>query len=147
MQIHELIPKRKNKKKKRIARGGKRGTYSGKGMKGQKSRAGAKMQPMIRELIKRYPKLRGYKFSPLYRVHVINISFLDKMFESGDKVNKRALREKKLIKKSSKLPVKILGNGETQKALHVEGCIVSSSAKDKIKKAGGSVTENPKKEE
>jgi len=62
MQLHQLRPKHKLKKKKRIGRGGKRGTYSGKGIKGQKSRAGRKFAPVIRELIKRYPKLRGYRF-------------------------------------------------------------------------------------
>ncbi len=61
MQLHELKPIHKRKQPKKIGRGGKRGTYSGKGMKGQKSRAGARMQPIIRELIKRYHKLRGYK--------------------------------------------------------------------------------------
>ena len=64
MQLHELRPKHKIKKRKRIGRGGKRGTYSGRGMKGQKSRAGARFEPIIRGLIKRYPKLRGYKFKP-----------------------------------------------------------------------------------
>ncbi len=62
MQLHELRPKHKLKKKKRIGRGGKTGTYSGRGVKGQKSRAGAKFEPIIRGLIKRYPKLRGYRF-------------------------------------------------------------------------------------
>ena len=61
MQINQLSPKHKEKRKKRIGRGGKKGTYSGKGMKGQRSRAGRKMAPIIRELIKRYPKLRGYR--------------------------------------------------------------------------------------
>jgi len=62
MQLHELHPIHKPKRKKRIGRGGKRGTYSGHGSKGQKARAGHKMKPIIRELIKKYPKLRGYKF-------------------------------------------------------------------------------------
>jgi len=61
MQIHELKPKHKNRGKKRIGRGGKKGTYSGKGMKGQASRAGRKMVPIIRELIKKYPKMKGYR--------------------------------------------------------------------------------------
>ncbi len=61
MQLHELKPKHKLKRKKRVGRGGKKGTYSGKGIKGQSSRSGRKMVPIIRELIKRYPKLRGYK--------------------------------------------------------------------------------------
>lgn len=139
MQIHELHPKNKIKRKKRIARGGKRGTYSGKGVKGQKSRAGAKMQPMVRELIKRYPKLRGYKFSPLGEFCEVNIAALDKLFKDGEKVNKTTLIEKNLFPKSKRVPVKILGKGEIKKKLTVEGCFVSFSAKEKIEKAGGKI--------
>jgi len=61
MQLHEIQPDHKNKSKKRIGRGGKRGTYSGRGMKGQKSRAGHKIRPAIRDLMQRTPKLRGSK--------------------------------------------------------------------------------------
>ena len=64
MQLHELKPIHKKKQPKRVGRGGKKGTYSGRGMKGQKSRAGRRLPPVIREMIKRYPKLRGYKFKP-----------------------------------------------------------------------------------
>lgn len=59
MQLHELQPKTKNKKKKRIGRGGKRGTYCGRGLKGQKSRAGRRIRPAVRDVILRIPKLRG----------------------------------------------------------------------------------------
>ena len=52
MQLHTLKRKTKNKTKKRVGRGGKRGTYSGKGLKGQKSRAGKKIRPEIRDIIK-----------------------------------------------------------------------------------------------
>lgn len=59
MQLHQIQPLHKPKGKKRIGRGGKRGTYSGKGIKGQSSRAGAKIRPEIRDLIKKIPKKRG----------------------------------------------------------------------------------------
>jgi len=62
MQLHEIKPIHKLKSKKRIGRGGKRGTYCGKGVKGQKARAGAKIRPEIRDLIKKIHKKRGYKF-------------------------------------------------------------------------------------
>src|SRR3989344_5256957 len=61
MQLHTLIPNHFSKAKKRIARGGKRGTYSGRGIKGQKSRAGHRIRPAERDLIIRLPKLRGFK--------------------------------------------------------------------------------------
>lgn len=62
MQFHQIQPSRRLKKKKRIGRGGKRGTYCGRGIKGQKARAGAKIRPQVRDLIKKIPKVRGYKF-------------------------------------------------------------------------------------
>jgi len=68
MQLHELNPEHKNKTKKRIGRGGKRGTYSGRGMKGQNARAGRKLRPAIRDLIQQLPKLRGSKnFGPRHK--------------------------------------------------------------------------------
>jgi len=60
MQLHQ-IKSSKKRLKKRIGRGGKKGTYCGKGMKGQKSRAGAKIRPELRDFIKKIPKVRGYK--------------------------------------------------------------------------------------
>jgi large subunit ribosomal protein L15 len=59
MLIHELQPEHKTRDKKRIGRGGKRGGYSGRGQKGQKSRAGRRIRPAERDIILRLPKLRG----------------------------------------------------------------------------------------
>ncbi|MDD5750556.1 MAG: uL15 family ribosomal protein [Candidatus Pacebacteria bacterium] len=142
MQIHEIQPTHKNKKSRRIGRGGKKGTYSGHGIKGQKSRAGRKMQPSIRELIKRYPKLRGYRY---VRLNVsgacLNLDVLEKNFKSGDKITPAVLLEKKLVSRfGSRMPVvKILGRGEIKKKLDVSGCEVSKGAKEKIEQAGGNV--------
>jgi large subunit ribosomal protein L15 len=156
MQIHEVQPKTKIQKKKRIGRGGKRGTYSGKGIKGQKSRAGAKMKPIIRDFLKRYPKLRGHNFSPLSKSSVeVNIAVLDKVFEDGAIIEPKTLSLKGFLKKGKKPAVKILGNGKTDKKFFVKGCMISKSAKEIIEKAGGKVTqlkivekkEKPKKEE
>jgi len=140
MQIHQLQPKHKNKSRKRIGRGGKRGTYSGKGIKGQSCRAGRKFQPIIRELIKRYPKLRGYRESGVVVLTaVINLSVLDNNFKEGDNVNPKVLLEKGLIDKiKNKVPnVKILANGDITKKLTINGCMISKMAENKIKKAGG----------
>ena len=54
MQIHQVKPKTRLKTKKRVGRGGKKGTYSGRGVKGQKARAGHKLAPAIRGIIKKY---------------------------------------------------------------------------------------------
>ncbi|MCH7605044.1 50S ribosomal protein L15 [Patescibacteria group bacterium] len=142
MQIHEIRSTKPRKKRKRIGRGGKRGTYSGRGMKGQKSRAGAKMQPLVREFLKRYPKLRGYRVSGTSaKRQAINIEILERMFEAGETVNPAVLVEKKAVRRiAGRAPlVKILGNGELKKALTIERCEVSESAKEKIEKAGGTV--------
>jgi len=104
------------------------------------------MKPIIRDLIKRYPKLRGYRFkSPglnaKLQLAVLNLDILDKKFNAGDKINPEMLLEKKLIRKiEGKLPrVKILAKGKITKALNIEDCIFSKSAKEKIIKAGGKI--------
>lgn len=133
MQTHQLKPIHKRKKPQRVGRGGKRGTYSGRGIKGQTSRAGHKKQPIIRELIKRYPKLRGYRFKPLDRrkAVVLNLDILDKKFDAGQIVSPETLLENKLIRKiEGKLPkVKILGKGKLTKKLVIEGCQLSKNVR------------------
>jgi len=142
MQLHQLKPSHRRKRQKRIGHGGKRGTHSGRGVKGQSARAGRKMKPIIRELIKRYSKLRGYKFKRVnLKPAVVNIEILEKKFESADVISPKVLLEKRIIRRIlGRLPkVKILGEGELTKALIIEGCQVSKSAKEKIEKAGGTV--------
>lgn len=136
MQLNDIKPTTKLKKEKRVARGGKRGTYSGQGMKGQKSRAGRKLEPPIRGLIKRYHKLRGYKFNPSTKKSVasINLSILDKNFKEGEVVSPKVLIDRKIIRRiSGKTPeVKILGNGSISKKLVIKGCDLSKSAEEKL---------------
>lgn len=142
MQIHQLRPTHKNKGKKRVGRGGKKGTYSGKGIKGQSSRAGRKMVPIIRELIKRYPKLKGYRRFVLENFStVVNLDILEKISKAGDLINPENLINKGIINKiKGKTPsVKILGNGKLTKKLFIENCKVSKKAKEAIEKSGGSV--------
>ena len=146
MQLHELQPKHISKRKKRKGRGGKKGAYSGHGIKGQRSRSGRRFKPAIRELIKRYPKLRGsgqklkIKNQKL-KVVVLNLEMLEKKFNAGEKVSSEILLEKRLIRKSpgKTVRIKILGKGEITKALNFENCQVSKQTKEKIEKAGGTV--------
>lgn len=147
MLLNELKPTHKNKGKKRIARGGKRGTYSGRGIKGQKSRAGAKIRPAIRDFIKTIPKLRGrgshafksIKVSPT----IVNLDAIVKKFESGSVINPESLIKKGLISyKKGKIPaVKILSKGEFNKKLTFENCLISKKAKEQIEKSGGNIKE------
>jgi large subunit ribosomal protein L15 len=142
MQIHELKPKHKNRTKKRVGRGGKKGTYSGKGLKGQSSRAGRKMVPIIRELIKRYPKLKGYRRFVLDDFSVIvNLETLEKTSKDGEIINPENLIQKGIVSKmKGKTPkVKILGTGKITKKIIVENCKTSKTAKEAIEKAGGTI--------
>ncbi len=144
MKIHELKRKTENKKHVLVGRGGKRGKTSGRGGKGQTARAGHKARPEMRDFIKRMPKLRGrgknsnlsYQKKPI----IINVSDLS-VFSDGAMVTPQTLIAKKVVKMSEgKNPiVKILSMGEVSKKLTVSGCSVSSEAKAKIEKAGGSV--------
>jgi len=141
MQIHQLKPIHKRKNEKRVGRGGKRGKYSGRGIKGQKARAGRKLKPIIREILKKYPKLRGYRFKAKKEYEIINLDRIEKKFKEGEKVTPKTLVEKGLIRKrGGKIPqVKILGRGEITKKLTFENCFFSKSAKEKIEKAGGEI--------
>ena len=142
MQLHELQRKHKNRNKKRVGRGGRKGTYSGHGMKGQKSRAGRKMVPIIRELIKKYPKLKGYRSFRLDNDFVVvNLEVLEKNTKDGEIINPENLIKKGIVSKiNGKMPrVKILGTGKLTKKLVVENCKASKTAKEAIEKAGGSI--------
>lgn len=139
MQLDTLKRKYPNKKGRQVGRGGKRGKTSGRGGKGQTARAGNKRRPEIRDIIKKIPKLRGYRFkSPNIKPITIDVSKLN-ILESGSIVNPNTLVEKKIVKKvKGKIPaIKILGNGEIGIKINIEKCYVSKSASDKIKKAGG----------
>ena len=140
MQVHELKPNHTSKGRKRVGRGGKKGTYSGKGNKGQAARAGRKMVPIIRELIKRYPKLKGYRSFVLQdNLVVINLDILQKNAKEGQIINPANLIKLGIINmiKGKTPEVKILGKGKISKNLVIENCKVSKTAKEAIEKAGG----------
>lgn len=143
MQIHELVVPKKARSK-RIGRGGKRGTYSGRGMKGQKARSGSSVDPLFEggrsSLVERLKKVRGFK-SIHPKKSVFNLATLEKRFENGETVSAETLVGKGLIKESVvKNGIKILGNGDLTKKLVVgKGILVSESAQAAIEKAGGSI--------
>lgn len=141
MQLDTLKRQHPNKKARQVGRGGTRGKTSGRGGKGQTARAGNKRRPQIRDIIKKLPKLRGYRFnSREIKASPVNVGALN-IFEVGDIVTVEALFEKKLVRRvGGVLPqVKILSKGEIFKKLSITGCKVSESAKAKIEKAGGSI--------
>ncbi|MEK7173752.1 MAG: 50S ribosomal protein L15 [Patescibacteria group bacterium] len=141
MQLH-TISAPKEKSAKRIGRGGKRGTFSGRGTKGQKARAGRRIRPQLRDILKKIPKKRGYRFTAFrQKPFAVNLGALENNFVSGETVSPATLLEKHIInKRGAKLPlVKILATGEVTKKFIIEGCEISASAKEKIEKAGGSM--------
>lgn len=149
MQIHEVKRKSPNKKAKRVGRGSTRGKTSGRGGKGQTARAGHSVRPELRDIIKKIPKLRGHgKNRAKSVVHIVtgvfpvNVSLLESAFEGGAAVNPDTLREKGLVKQESGKfpPIKLLGDGEVTKKFSVSGLRVSKSAKEKIEKAGGTIS-------
>jgi len=143
MQIHSVQRRTKNKKAKLIGRGGKRGTYSGKGIKGQLARAGRKLRPELRDIIKKLPKLRGYRYNATIETKpsVVNLSAINAYFKAGDKVNPEELAKRGLVRRvSGVLPkVKILATGELAKAVSFEGVLASKEARAKIATAGASI--------
>lgn len=139
MQLHEVKPDHKKKKKKRKGRGD---TYAGRGLKGQHTRSGRRMMPAIRDIIKKYHKLRGYQFKPKTpKPEIVNLKKIDKSFEKGEVVSPQSLLEKGLVAriKGETPEVKVLGSGDISKELTFEGCDFSASAKEKIQKAGGKI--------
>ena len=142
MQLHQIKPIHKPKVRRRVGRGGKRGTYSGRGQKGQNVRAGRKMVPALKEWIKKYPKLRGYRFELKENpVAILNISDISGKINESETINPKMLVEKRLVRRvKGKIPVvKILGGGDVKKKLVFENCLFSKSAKEKIEKAGGEI--------
>ncbi len=148
MQIHEIKRTHPNKKARRIGRGTTRGKTSGRGTKGQKARAGHKMRPELRDIIKKLPKMRGHGKnrartvdSSVVKLANVSLIAIEKAFDVGASITPATLLEKKLIRTlKGKVPqVKILATGEITKKVAVSGCLVSASAKGKIEAAGGSV--------
>ena len=134
-----------NKKDRRVGRGSSsgRGSTAGRGNKGQQSRSGGKVYigfeggqiPLFRRIAQR--GFSNYPFKKEYAC--VNVADINAKYSDGETVNKETLAAKGLLKGVNPL-VKILGNGEITKKLSFNVDKISASAKDKIEKAGGSVT-------
>lgn len=132
------------KQKKRIGRGpgSGNGKTAGRGHKGQNARSGGGVRPGFEggqmPLYRRIAR-RGFSNYPFKIVYdVVNLKDLERAFADGDVVTPDALKAKRLIRSKS-LNIKILGNGELSKKLTVQGLELSSAAKEKIEKAGGTI--------
>ena len=141
--LHNLKPASgSRKKRKRVGRGNAsgHGTYSTRGLKGQRSRSGGKSGLKLRgfkQRIKQTPKLRGFK-SKNIPMEIANLRDLDLKFSDGSVVTPKELMKANLIK-DTKFGVKILGDGKLTKKLTVKASCFSKKAKDGIIEAGGKV--------
>lgn len=136
-QIHDIRPKTKKRNIKRVGRGGKRGTYSGKGQKGQKSRAGHKIRPAQRDILKSVPKLRGFKNKPKKApAFALSLSDIERIQEKT--ITYHLLVEQGVVSKKY-ARVKIVGTGKISSAKEISGIPVSKTAAEKIKAAGGTI--------
>ena len=148
MQLHSLSPRTKNKKNAPVGRGGKRGKTSGRGGKGQTARAGHKIRPEVRDLIKKLPKRRGHgknraRTVKTNRISVsaVNLAALEMNYKAGETVSPATLLAKGLVRRAKgRAPVvKILGAGSLTKALVVNGCMLSVSARAAVTASGGTI--------
>lgn len=141
MQFHTLKRTHTNKRSQSVGRGGKRGKTAGRGTKGQNARAGRKKRPELRDIIKKIPKLRGYRFASIsVKPASVSLSMIERSFSSGETVSPDTLKSKGVLSaRKMKGGVKLIGN-EIKVNVAVVGCNVSKGAKDAITKAGGSVS-------
>jgi large subunit ribosomal protein L15 len=152
LNLSNLQPAQARKDRKRVGRGlgSGKGRYSGRGIKGQKSRAGShKMRAGFEggqmPIYMRMGKSRGNTSKDAMPIgpfrtyqQPVNVSALEG-FDAGTEVTPELLKEKRLIR-SIRKDVKILGHGELTTSLTVVAHAVSASAREKIEAAGGTVT-------
>ena len=147
MELKDLKPAEGSRhSRKRVGRGNGSGygKTAGRGLNGQKSRAGGGKRPGFEggqtPLAMRLPKLPGFRNINRVEYLPVNVSRLEEKFEAGEVVNGESLKAKGIIKHEDAL-VKVLGDGELTKALTVSVDKVSASAKAKIEAAEGKVEE------
>ena len=153
LNLSNLKPAQPRKNRKRVGRGlgSGKGRYSGRGIKGQKSRSGSnKMRPGFEggqnPIYMRLGKQRGpYSRDAMpmgpHRTSTVpvNVAALEERFDAGAEVTVEALIEKGLIR-NSRTDVKLLGNGDLEKKLTIRVHAISATARQKVEKAGGTVS-------
>jgi large subunit ribosomal protein L15 len=139
LKLHHLVPAPGSKKDKiRVGRGegGRRGKTAGRGTKGLKARN--TLRPGFEggqtSLIMRIPKLKGFRNPNKETFAIINVESLNR-FSAGTVVNPDELRKRGFIKHRGR--VKVLAEGELDRALTVHAHAFSAAAKSKIEAAGG----------
>ena len=148
MKQNELKPPAGSKRnRKRVGRGDGtgHGSYSGRGVKGQKARSGGGVRPGFEggqlPIVKRLPRRRGFTNIFKTEYSIVNLGKLG-VFAPGSKVGPQELLEAGLVK-SVRRPIKILSDGEINQPLVVKADKISGAAQRKIVAAGGSIEEIP----
>lgn len=141
LKLHHLSPARGSKKKRiRVGRGegGRRGKTAGRGTKGLKARNSLRpgFEGGQTPLAMRLPKLPGFKNPNREEFAVVNLAALE-VFDAGAEVTPETLRERGMIRHKGR--VKVLAEGDLDRALTVKAHAFSASAKKKIEEAGGTV--------
>ena len=143
MQQNTIKSNQPRKNKKRVGRGdgSGNGSYSGRGMKGQKSRSGGGVRPGFEggqlPMIKRLPSLRGFTNVFKKQFNAVNLDRILEKFPEGGDIETKDLVGARVIRDNGH-PTKILGRGEVTVALSIEANKFTKSAKEKIEAAGGS---------
>ncbi len=146
MQLNTLSPRTKINKPAPVGRGGKRGKTSGRGGKGQTARAGHKIRPEVRDLIKKLPKRRGHGKNRSRTVRTnriaasaVNLAALEAAYQAGETVSPASLVARGLVRRAKgRAPaVKVLGTGTLSKAIVIKGCTLSDVARAAILAVGG----------
>ncbi|PIR02985.1 MAG: 50S ribosomal protein L15 [Candidatus Magasanikbacteria bacterium CG11_big_fil_rev_8_21_14_0_20_43_7] len=131
------------RRKKRVGRGNgsQKGTYSSRGMKGQRARSGGKARTSLRggkQAFLKVPKLRGFK-SMHAKAQSVTLATLERVAEDGVSVTPHFLKAKHVIK-STVRPVTFVSSGELKKKVAISGCHATEKAMQAIEKAGGTLT-------
>lgn len=140
MQIHQ-IKGRKLKKSKTVGRGGKRGTYCGRGGKGQSARSGYSRRATFEggrtTIVAQSKKFRGFK-SKAEKNQIVSLDLIENKFETGQTIDPASLKKVGLIA-NLKRKVKILTKGTITKKFNFKGVLFSKSAKEQVEKTGSTI--------
>ena len=139
LTLHTLLPAQRSRKREhRVGRGGKRGTYSGRGIKGQRARSGGRSglkQKGFRRIMKQTPKLRGFR-SFRGKIRTVALEVIERNFSAGAIVSVQSLHAAGILP-AAVTAYKVIGKRRLSKVLTVRARGFSERAREAIVSAGG----------
>lgn len=152
MKLDDLHPNPgTHREKRRVGRGygSGRGKTAGRGTKGQNARSGGGWNPRFEggqtPIHLRLPHRRGFKNPFRVEYEIIKLQDLSR-FEAGTTINRDLLEQAGLVHPSDERPLKLLANGEIDRALSIDGLKYTEAARAKIEAAGGTIIGAPARE-